>query len=193
VAALFPRWANSAYWIAIAMLAFVIASAIAAPMILIRTPYASGKGAPIVQPVEFDHRHHARDDGIDCLYCHPAAETTSNAGLPPTEVCMGCHGQIWQSSPMLAPVRKSWDEDKAIGWRRVNAVPDFVYFHHGVHVQAGVPCARCHGEVDRMARVERFASLTMGWCLDCHRNPPGATEQHGRRITPLTTCSACHR
>jgi hypothetical protein len=77
-------------------------------------------------------------------------------------------------------------------WRRVYAVPDFVYFHHGVHVQGGIPCARCHGPVESMARVYRASPLTMNWCLDCHRDPPGPGYA-GRAITPLTTCSACHR
>src|SRR5688500_11809722 len=101
MAALFPRWSNTAYWIAIATILLVLVAAVITPMILIRTPYASGEGQPIVQPVDFDHRHHARDDGIDCLYCHPGAETGAFAGIPPTEVCMGCHGQIWQNTLSL--------------------------------------------------------------------------------------------
>lgn len=192
MAALFPRWSNLAYWIALAAIALTAITIVATPMIYIRTPYASDLGEPIVQPIEFDHRHHARDDGIDCLYCHPHAETTPFAGIPPTEVCMGCHGQVWQNTPQLAGVRRSWEQDTAIPWRRVYDVPDHVYFHHGVHVQAGLQCANCHGAVETMARVARVADLTMGWCLDCHRNPPGPAE-YGRAITPLTTCSACHR
>lgn len=192
MAALYPRWTNLLYWIAIGSIALTVVCLVVAPMIVIRTPYASGEGAPIIQPVEFDHRHHSRDDGIDCLYCHPHAETTAYAGIPPTEVCMGCHGQIWQHVPQLAAVVKSWQTDTAIGWTRVNDVPDHVYFHHGVHVQAGIVCATCHGEVDQMARVARAQALSMSWCLDCHRDPPGPAN-HGRKVTPLTTCSACHR
>jgi hypothetical protein len=192
VAALFPRWTNAVYGSALGALAVIVAMAIAAPMIWIRTPYGSDRFAPVEQPVAFDHRHHVRDDGIDCLYCHPDAERAASAGLPPTEVCMGCHGQIWADSPELAPVRTSWETGVAIGWKRVYDVPDHVYFHHAVHVHAGVTCQRCHGPVETMARVERVSELSMRWCLDCHRDPPGGPDQ-GRRITPLTTCSACHR
>ncbi|MDX2093320.1 MAG: cytochrome c3 family protein [Kofleriaceae bacterium] len=192
MAALFPRWTNAVYATALVALAVAAAAALTAPMIFVRTPYVTQQGRPVIQPVAFDHRHHVRDDGIDCLYCHPDAERSSSAGLPTTELCMGCHGQVWSESPLLAPVRISWETGASIPWRRVNAVPGFVYFHHGVHVRGGVACARCHGEVENMARVARHAPLTMEWCLDCHRDPPDRPDQ-GRRITPLTTCSACHR
>ena len=105
---------------------------------------------------------------------------------------MGCHAQIWSDSPALAPVIASWTSGTAIPWRRVNDVPDHVYFHHGVHTQAGVDCQRCHGDVANMARVACANTLTMQWCLDCHRDPP-TNPGFTRRITPLTTCSACHR
>jgi predicted CXXCH cytochrome family protein len=192
VPSLFPRWSNTAYRGVLVLIAVIAVAAVAAPMIYMRTPYASGRDVPIVQPVEFDHRHHVRDDGIDCLYCHTSAETSAYAGIPSTELCMGCHGQIWRTSPELAPVRQSWATGVAIGWVRVHDLPDHVYFHHGVHVQAGIDCARCHGDVASMARIQRVASLTMGWCIDCHRDPPGPAD-HGRAITPLTTCTACHR
>lgn len=193
VAALFPRWTNAVYATALVAIGVTVVVAICAPMILMRTPYATDQGDSIVQPVQFDHRHHVRDDGIDCLYCHPNAEREASAGLPPTELCMGCHGQVWPDSPQLAPVRASWETGTAIGWRRVNDVPDHVYFHHGVHVRGGgIPCARCHGAIEDMPRVERATPLTMGWCLDCHRHPPNQPDR-GRAITALTTCSACHR
>lgn len=177
---------------ALVVIALLAVVAIAAPMVLMRTPYNTHEGERVVQPVAFDHRHHVRDDGIDCIYCHTAAETSASAGVPATDVCMGCHAQIWPDSPQLAIVRKSWETGVAIPWRRVNDVPDHVYFHHGVHVRGGVACARCHGRVENMARVERAAPMTMGWCIDCHRNPPGRPG-NGYALTPLTTCSACHR
>jgi hypothetical protein len=192
VAALFPRWSNTAYWSVIAALALTVIAIVLAPMIYIRTPFASARFEPVVQPVEFDHRHHVRDSGVDCLYCHSGAETSASAGIPPTAICMGCHGQVWPDGAQLAPVRRSWETGVSIGWKRVHDVPDHVYFHHGVHARAGVGCERCHGLVETMARVERVVDLTMGWCLDCHRNPPGPAN-YGRSITPLTTCSACHR
>jgi hypothetical protein len=180
------------YAAALVSLVLIVGAAIAAPMIYVRSDYGTDQFRPVVQPIAFDHRHHVRDDGIDCLYCHPNAETTAYAGIPPTEVCMGCHGQVWPDSPQLAPVRESWRTGVAIGWNRVNDLPDHVYFHHGVHVHGGVTCTRCHGAVESMARVERVAPLTMRWCLGCHRDPPNGPDT-GHRITPLTTCSACHR
>jgi hypothetical protein len=188
MAALYGPSANVVYrGIALGALAFATL-ALVAPMVCIRTPYASGVDDQIRQPVEFDHRHHVRDDGIECVYCHSTVETEAAAGMPPTERCMGCHGQVWPDSPELAAVRASWLEHKPIHWRLINAVPPYVYFHHGVHTQAGVACAECHGTVENMPRVERIHDLTMAFCLDCHRS-----RQDGRAITRLTTCSTCHR
>jgi hypothetical protein len=83
---------------------------------------------------------------------------------------MGCHAQIWNESPLLETVRRSYFSGQAIPWNRVHDLPDFVYFSHAVHVQHGVGCVACHGRVDRMARVYRTRDLSMGFCLDCHRN-----------------------
>jgi len=157
-------------------------------MIYIRTGYASGQDDPVEQPVEFDHRHHVRDNGIDCVYCHTSVETDAFAGIPSTERCMGCHAQVWPDSPETAPLRASWEKHEPLHWKRINALPDYVYFHHGVHVQAGIECARCHGEVRDMPRVTRAHDLTMRFCMDCHR-----AEQNSRAITHLTTCTTCHR
>jgi hypothetical protein len=107
---------------------------------------------------------------------------------------MGCHNQIWSQSELLAPVRASFFSGTPISWKRIHKLPDFVYFHHGVHTQGGIPCARCHGAVQDMARVYRVSPLTMKWCLDCHRNPPVRGEPAQQdTVTALTTCTACHR
>src|SRR6476620_2845331 len=99
--ALFPRWSNSALnAAALAALTIVITGA-AAPMVFVRTPYATPALHERAQPVQFDHRHHTRDDGIDCKYCHYEAGRSRYAGIPPTELCMGCHGQVWNDSPLL--------------------------------------------------------------------------------------------
>jgi hypothetical protein len=187
--ALFPRWANTAYGVTLAAIGLGATLVIAAPMVYMRPSYANHVGDRRTPPVEVDHRHHVRDDGIACLYCHPGAEASAQAGVPPTETCMGCHGQIWPDSPLLAPVRASYFSGQPIAWKRVHALPDFVYFHHGVHTQAGIACVRCHGRVEDMARVARVAPLTMEWCLECHRQQ----QRPARAITALTTCTACHR
>src|SRR6266540_4961367 len=103
--ALCPPWTNTAYGLALVALVTFVVGLVAAPMIYMRTSYANHIGDPVAQPVEFDHRHHSRDDGIACLYCHAGAESAAQAGVPATEVCMGCHGQVWPDSPLLAPVR----------------------------------------------------------------------------------------
>jgi hypothetical protein len=155
----------------------------------VRTDWMTGRGRAVEQPVAFDHRHHVRDDGIPCLYCHSGAERSAWAGIPPTDLCLGCHAQIWSSSPELAPVFASASKDEPIAWQRVHRLPDFVYFNHAAHVDRGVGCASCHGAVDQMARVYQVAPLTMGWCLDCHRDP--GPDLQG--TAPPTDCSGCHR
>ena len=84
---------------------------------------------------------------------------------------MSCHSQIWSDSPMLAPVRASYRDNTPIRWNRVHDLPDFAYFHHGVHIQKGVGCVTCHGRVDKMPLMWKESPMTMEWCLECHRNP----------------------
>jgi hypothetical protein len=84
---------------------------------------------------------------------------------------MNCHRQIWTGAPMLEPVRESFKTGKSLVWNRVNDLPDFVYFNHSIHINKGVGCNTCHGQVDRMPLMYNYASLQMEWCLDCHRAP----------------------
>jgi hypothetical protein len=123
------------------------------------------------QPVQFSHKHHVGDDGIDCRYCHTTVDKAANAGIPPSKTCMNCHSQIWADSPYLEPVRQSYQTGKPIEWTRVHDLPDFVYFNHSIHVNKGVGCSTCHGRVDQMPLTYQFSSLQMEWCLSCHRNP----------------------
>src|SRR5262249_5933940 len=106
-----------------------------------------------------------------------------------TEVCMGCHSQIWTNSGMLEPVRRSYFSGQPLAWNRVNDLPDFVFFNHSIHVaRARVECVTCHGDVAAEPAVHRERLFTMGWCLDCHRSRTAA--QPGLRIT---NCTTCHR
>src|ERR671916_1662825 len=123
------------------------------------------------QPVQFSHKHHSGDDGIDCRYCHTTVETSASAGMPSTQVCMNCHSQIWADSPYLEPVRESYRTGKPIEWTRVHDLPDYVYFNHSIHVNKGVGCSTCHGNVSEMPLMYQASSLQMEWCLTCHRNP----------------------
>src|SRR5947208_176944 len=120
MAKLFPGWSDSALRVGIVALLVGGASAVVAPMIYMRTPYNTGQFNPVDQPVEFDHRHHVQDDGIDCRYCHSTVERSPHASVPSTEVCMGCHNQVWRASPMLEPVRRSYASGAPIPWNRVH-------------------------------------------------------------------------
>jgi hypothetical protein len=136
-----------------------------------RSSYQTNVGVVRPQPVEFSHEHHVGGLGIDCRYCHTSVEDSPFAGIPPTQICMQCHSQIWSDSPKLEPVRASFRTGESIPWTRVHDVPDFVYFDHSIHVKKGVGCVSCHGQVDKMPLMWRTETLHMQWCLDCHRNP----------------------
>jgi hypothetical protein len=181
--------------------------------------YSTGQGDPIDQPIQFSHAHHVGGMGIDCRYCHTSVEESAFANIPPTKTCMNCHSQIWANAPILEPVRASFRDNKPLKWTRVNDLPDFVYFNHSIHVKQGVGCDTCHGPVDRMPLMYQEASLTMSWCLDCHRDPakyvrprdqvfnmrwrrPADDPTMGARLVKeyriagvdqLTSCSTCHR
>jgi hypothetical protein len=171
MSALFPKYANTVFRVVLVVLLGTPAVAIGGLMLFARTPYGTGTQAPISQPVQFDHRHHSIDVGIDCRFCHATVEDSPSAGIPSTQVCMGCHVQVWNKSPLLEPVRQAYFNDQPIPWERVHNLPDFVYFNHAIHVNKGVGCVSCHGRVDQMASVYQAEDLTMGWCIECHRDP----------------------
>jgi hypothetical protein len=184
-----------------------------------RSSYVTGRYLEKQQPIQFSHKHHVGDDGIDCRYCHTSVETSSSAGLPPTQTCMNCHSQIWSDSPYLEPVRASFRENKPIQWERVHDLPEYVYFNHSIHVNKGVGCSTCHGKIDEMASVYMENTLQMEWCISCHKDPSQfirpkneiynmgwqdsdieakdreklKDEYHIRSRQQLTSCSTCHR
>lgn len=135
-----------------------------------------------VQPIHYSHKLHAGDLGIDCRYCHSGVETERNAGIPPVQVCMNCHNMIGKDNPNLAPLREAWETGKPIQWVRVHDLPDYAYFNHAMHIRAQIGCESCHGNVSQMEVVTRMEPLSMGWCLDCHRNPA----QHIRPANMIT-------
>lgn len=184
-----------------------------------RSPYRTNENVVYDQPVPFSHDHHTAAMGIDCRYCHTTVERAASANIPATEICMNCHKEIWKDSPMLEPVRASYRDNQPLEWNRVHDLPDFVYFDHSIHVAKGVGCATCHGQVNEMPLIARGASLQMGWCLECHRNPelfvrppeevfnmdwerPTDDPEYGSKLVAaagiedeqrLTSCSTCHR
>jgi Cytochrome c7 and related cytochrome c len=168
---LFKPWSNTVARLSLAGIALGAAGALGGMMIYVRSPLYTQQADPIDQPVQFDHRHHVGEEGIDCRYCHTQVEKAASAGYPPTSLCLNCHAQIWNKSPKLAPVRESFFTNTPIPWERVHKLPHYVYFNHSIHVAKGVGCVTCHGRIDKMASVEKFASLEMSWCLECHRSP----------------------
>ena len=186
---------------------------------LMRSSWATRQDEFVEQPIQFSHAHHAGGMGIDCRYCHTSVENSSFAGIPPTRTCMNCHSEIWNTAPILEPVRASFRDNRNLTWIRVNDLPDFVYFNHQIHVRQGVGCATCHGRVDQMPLTYQAVSLLMEWCLDCHRapekylrprdqvfnmtyEPPANQLELGRQLKQdygistvehMTSCSVCHR
>src|SRR5262245_9761742 len=217
--ALFPRWTNAAARGTLLALVVLASGIPVALMLWVLTSYATGEHAVITQPVSFDHRVHAHALRIDCRYCHATAEIAATAGLPPSAACLGCHNPVLIESAPLAPVRASLASKQPIAWRRVNALPDFVFFNHSIHLAKGIGCESCHGRVDQMAQVAQATSMSMGWCVGCHRNPlphlrprteitaMGWDATHTRpaddsvrarlardyRVQSMTNCSTCHR
>jgi hypothetical protein len=123
------------------------------------------------QPVPYSHALHAGELGIDCRYCHNTADQAAHAAVPPTQTCMNCHTNIRANSAKLLPVRESYSTGLPIPWVRIHDLPDYVYFNHSAHVNRGVGCVECHGRIDKMEVVYQAEPLSMGWCLECHRNP----------------------
>ncbi len=167
------------------------------------------------QPVAYSHAFHVGQLGLNCQYCHSNVETSSFANVPPTETCMNCHSQVKTESPKLLPVRESWASNESVEWINVHMLPDYVQFSHAIHVKNGVGCETCHGRIDQMEVVSQVEPLSMGWCIECHRQPelylrPNSeittmglvqpadfVERNGQRIIdeqilPPTNCSACH-
>jgi len=214
--ALFNRWTNTVSRLSVVVLFGTPVVLISLLMLWVRTPYGTKQYREVLQPIQFDHRHHVSDEGIECRYCHTTVDKSPSAGIPSTTVCMSCHAQIWSKSPYLQMVREAYFTDRPIQWRRVHNLPDYVYFNHSIHVNKGVGCVTCHGRVDEMPAVNQVAPLTMGWCVECHRHPEpnlrpleyitsmtwkpngdpetvGAELAKKYNVHTRTSCTTCHR
>ncbi|MEO7110513.1 MAG: cytochrome c3 family protein [Polyangiaceae bacterium] len=166
--------------------------------------------APL-QPVPYSHRLHAGDLGIDCRYCHANIERSAHAMIPATQTCMGCHSIVKTDSAKLEPVRDSWKTGAPIEWTKVHKLPEHAYFNHSAHLAAGVGCVTCHGRIDKMEVVRLDKPISMGWCLECHRDPSPNLRPKDQitnmnwtpdmapagwqppKVNPPTNCSGCHR
>ena len=213
----FPRYANAVARGCVVGVPLLFLLLVAAGYYAQRSPHYTFEGKYVEQPVAFSHQHHVGGLGIDCRYCHTGTEQSHFAGLPPTSTCMSCHSQLYTDSETLAPVRQSWTSGEPVAWNRVYKIPEYAYFNHSAHTNNGISCVSCHGNVSEQPLVYKAAPLTMGWCLECHRNPekyvvppdqiynpatvpPGGEE--GRKLVDfyhipldgrLSNCSICHR
>lgn len=180
------------------------------------SPQATDAGYQPEQPVPYSHAVHVGQLGLDCRYCHTGVETAAHATIPPTQTCMNCHSTVRSNSEKLISVRESAASGMPIEWIRVHDLPDYVYFNHSAHVRRGVGCVACHGRIDTMEVVRQVETLSMGWCLECHRAPEkhlrppefvtqldwvpeedqlvlGRSLREANDINPPTDCTTCHR
>jgi hypothetical protein len=215
VPAIFPRWTNNVP-IVIGLLAPLAGAGLIFAVWYWFSPWYTDVGYRPEQPVPYSHKLHAGDLGLDCRYCHNTVERSAMAAIPPTSTCMNCHDLVKTESARLEKVRESNATGMPIEWIRVHQLPDFAYFNHSAHLAAGVGCASCHGRIDQMVVVRSETPVSMGWCLDCHRDPkpnlrpldqitnmgwnpeatpydPDRDPDRRRKVNPPTHCSGCHR
>jgi hypothetical protein len=215
---LFPKSANRLP-LQIIIFLFLFGGIVTAATTYYATPKYTRVGYAPVQPVPFSHALHNGQLGIDCRYCHSAVEESGHANVPTAQTCMACHSAVKTDSPLLAPVRASYESGDPVEWVRIHEAPDYVYFNHAVHVNRGVSCVDCHGQINEMEVVAHSKPLSMAFCLDCHRNPeeflrpisevtnlewkhPGGDAArieaakgfvHDWNVNPPQSCSGCHR
>lgn len=222
---LFPKWTNKLP----AMLALGAGMG-AVFVVLVVTIWFSPKHTDVgyqpYQPIPYSHKLHAGSLGMDCRYCHRNVEHGAHASIPDSETCYGCHKVVKNDSPKLQPLRDAFagdgQEGEPIEWVKVHLLPEYAYFNHAVHMRANVGCKSCHGRIDQMEVVRQVEPLSMGWCLECHRDPtphirpdhvsvtdmlwePTAESKAAAQkmlewsgddlpaLNPPTHCSACHR
>lgn len=210
---IFPKWVNKIPF-AVAVALPVVALTLVAVIWYYFSPSFTDVGYSPKQPIPYSHKLHAGQLGIDCLYCHGPAEKGAHANIPATSVCMNCHQFVKKDSPNLTKLWESQKENKPIEWIRIHKIPDYAFFNHSAHLNAGVGCVECHGRIDQMVQVRQMQPLSMGWCLECHRNPEPhlrpkdrvtqmdfkptdedkrEAHQAAAKLSPPLHCSGCHR
>ncbi|NNM70683.1 MAG: cytochrome c3 family protein [Gallionella sp.] len=172
---------------------FVASSSYSAEAQLAPLTTADDLGPAIEQPIEFPHFRHAKDMQINCMYCHTYARRSSVAGIPPIQKCIGCHQSIEsvRESPRIKKLFEYWEANKAIPWKKVHDLPDFVRFNHERHIKRFVfqqnrpvqeVCGACHGDVKEMTVARRQKPLSMGWCISCHEKDHVVTAADGMPV-----------
>ena len=212
----FPRWSN--LLLPSIIIVGAIAPLYAAMMVAYGfSPKTLDAGYMPDQPIPYSHALHVGQLGMDCRYCHTTVDRAAFAAIPPTQTCMNCHTQVQKDSPKLAKLRDSYTTGLPVEWLKVHMLPDYAYFNHAAHVNRGVVCVSCHGRVDQMEVVFQKAPLSMGWCLECHRDAvpnlrptdevfnlaydPTAKLSREQQLAlrdkfnihPSENCSTCHR
>jgi hypothetical protein len=169
---------------ALLLVGFIIFVTVAVAVTLTRPLYTAPP-----ESLVFDHSVHVQVAGLDCAFCHRTADTAASPGLPDVQQCMFCHAVVDKVAPErakyaqdLAQLRAAWAQQQPINWVKNHRMPDHVKFVHAPHIQAGVACATCHGDVgNTTGSLTQVRALNMGDCVSCHRDR-GA----------LTECIACH-
>lgn len=187
MATLFPRWLNMVPTV-LAMGAGGGLMAAAVGTWYWATPDFFEVGYMPEQPgAGFNHQIHAGKLGLDCRYCHTKVEQSDEANIPNVATCIGCHaeerlGPAFDPGAKVAFIREAYAQDASVPWTRVHKLPDYVRnFPHSAHINAGVSCYSCHGQITAMPVVYQAEGLGMGWCLDCHR---GVEEHPEKYLVP---------
>ena len=147
---------------------------------------SSQQGRQPVQPINFPHPRHVQLLGMNCLYCHYAANNSPDPGMPAMSTCMGCHTVIGTQLPEVKKLVGYAAKQQPVPWVRIHKLPEYVRFPHMRHVNGGVSCQTCHGDIQNMTRVYQAQSLNMGWCINCH------TGQSNPPFKARYDCSSCH-
>ncbi|MGE9292319.1 cytochrome c3 family protein [Ruficoccus sp. ZRK36] len=217
MANIFPKWTNTAPLKIVACVLLLLGTVVGG-VTYYATPKWTEVGFQPIQPVAFSHNLHVGQLGLDCRYCHTYVDRSEHSNVPGANTCMNCHNQVLANDARLAPIRESFDSGQPVPWVRIHDTPDYVYFNHSVHVNRGVSCVECHGQINEMEVVSQQQPLSMAFCLDCHRNPENflrppsevynldwkpesATAQlemgekfvHDWKVQPPESCSGCHR
>jgi len=151
------------------------------------------RGYQPAQPINYSHQLHAGTLRIPCLYCHSGAVKSRVAGVPPVEKCMNCHNVTKTDQPAILQLAALYKSGEPLQWRRIHSLPDHVFFDHRPHVNSGILCQTCHGEVQTMNVVYQTMSMRMGNCLGCHRSPKDALPADSAIVEGPENCYACHR
>lgn len=152
-----------------------------------------GIGYAPEQPIAFSHKLHAGDMKIDCQYCHTGPSKGRHALVPSVNICMNCHTLAKKDQPEIIKLTQFYNENKPIPWKRIHKVPEYAYFNHSVHVNTGIECQTCHGNVNELEVLKQARGWTMTACLDCHRDPKSQLPYLSQVKQGPTHCAACHR